>query len=133
MKDVMLLPVMAAAFQNGLQFCLMSIKAFHKYHSAKAYKRIVFIVTGLRYQNAVVSRGSFDEVMRAHICHNLRARINLGAELLLDLLDGLYGIQLASKSVNASTHVLEAYPLIKILVHPGDLATCSGKRYGLHF
>jgi hypothetical protein len=49
----------------------------------------MFIVTGLRHQHAMSSGSSFDEVMRANICHNLCSGINLSVQLLLQLPDGL--------------------------------------------
>lgn len=49
----------------------------------------MFIITGLRHQHAMGSGSSFDEVMRANICHNLCSGVNLSVQLLLQLPDSL--------------------------------------------
>jgi hypothetical protein len=69
----------------------------------------MLIVTGLRYKNDEVSRCSFYEVMRAHIYHDPSSRIDLGVELLLDLLDGLYEVQLAFGMFNGAHSFRHAF------------------------
>lgn len=81
----------------------------------------MFIVTGLRYQHAMSTGPSFDEVMRANICHNLCSRINLGVQLLLQLPDGLKFSYLISTNFDLIRGRLKRYLLIKILIHFGNL------------
>lgn len=49
----------------------------------------MFLITGLWHQYAMIPGPSFNEVMRANICHNLCSRVNLSVQLLLQLTDGL--------------------------------------------
>lgn len=56
-------------------------------HAAGAiYQRIMRALGGLWHQHSV---GGFDKVDGAHVSHDLRSGIDLGIELLLDLMDRL--------------------------------------------
>ncbi len=58
--------------------------------SMESYQRVMFVITRLGDKYAVVPRTRFDEVCTANICHNLRSRIDLSMQLLLEPLNGLY-------------------------------------------
>ena len=77
LKETAVAQVKVDTFQKVFQFCSHAINdtALSKSDISygDAYERIVRIIRGLRYQYSIRSSGGPDEVMRAHIDHDLRA------------------------------------------------------------
>ena len=49
----------------------------------------------LRDQDAVGVAGGLQEVVRSHVCHDLRARENLDIEFLLELVESLWNCDIS--------------------------------------
>jgi hypothetical protein len=64
----------------------------------------MLVVRGLWNQDGVCTRGSFDEVMRSDILHNLSAWVDFRVQLLLQFADGLRKQESAGLGEGALEH-----------------------------